>query len=274
MADSRALRKQLERFGLTENQAAVYLLLVEHKELRIQEITKLAQIPRSTVYESLKGLFEHGLAEEIVEENYKVIRPYPIEVLKNTLNERIYELQGMTASLESVGNVLASMDDMVSLRSTTVRYYRDVAGARQLFWNTLKSKGTVYVYSAFGRSKFVGKKFYMNFVTESAERQIKEQVLINPTRRAFDLILRDDGSSLARTKIDTIRTLDQTNILIQGETFIYDDVYAQVYLDTGEINGFEIESKLFTETQRSIFETLWKMAEPVSPLLTKDSTKT
>lgn len=119
----------------------------------------------------------------------------------------------------------------------------------------------MYVYSEFGRSKFVGKNFYQDFVAESAARRIKENVLINPTERALGLIKRDSGSSLARTNHDDIRTLTEEHLVIRGETFIYDNTYAQVYLDKGEINGFEIESSYFVETQVSIFKTLWNMAQ-------------
>ncbi len=269
-----ALKRRLQEFGLSENQALIYLILIEHRELRIQEIVRLAQMPRSSVYESLRALSAHGLTAEIVEENHKKIRPYPISAMRHALQEKMLELQKLTGGLEELDEVLTNTTHADSLRSTTVRYYKDVAGARQLFWNTLKAQSTMYVYSAFGRSKFVGKKFYMDFVAESADRGIREMVLINPTARALGLIKRDNESPLARTKIDDIRALPEKDISITGETFIYDNVYAQVYVDTEhdttEINGFEIESTQFTDSQRSIFETLWGMAQPLDQLLERE----
>ena len=150
---------------------------------------------------------------------------------------------------------------------TNVRYYKGVSGARQLLWNTLKAKDTVYVYSAWGRGRYVGIKFYKSFVNESGEKEIKEKVLINPTKRVLTSIRKYAGSSIARTATKDIRALSEENILIKGETFIYDNVYAQLYLREEEISGFEIESSNFIETQRSIFKTLWEMAKPVSSLL-------
>lgn len=238
-------------------------MLTQHKKLRIQEITNLAQIPRSSVYEGLKVLFDLGLAEEIVEENYKIIKPYPITALRHNLNEKIENLKSLSSELDNVEQSLKTSAN-ISSTPARVKYYKNKSGARQLFWNTLKAKSTVYVYSEFGRSKFVGTKFYQDFVSESFARGIKEQVLINPTERALGLIKRDTGTSLARTNPDNIRTMDEKMLVIRGETFIYDNTYGQVYLDKGEINGFEIESPYFIETQVSIFKTLWNMAEPLN----------
>lgn len=107
----------------------------------------------------------------------------------------------------------------------------------------------------------------MDFVRESQARDIKEKVLINPTPRVMDLLKIYLGSSITRTKPEDMRTVPAENVLIKGETFIYDNIYAQVYIYTGEINGFEIESSQFVKTQRSIFETLWKQATSLSSLI-------
>ncbi len=255
------MQKDLEKFGLSKNQALIYLLLTQHKKLRVQEITNLAQIPRTSVYENLKILFELGLAEEIIEESYKIIKPYPITALRHNLNEKIENLKLLSSELDSVEQAFKTTEMSEQPTPANVKYYKNKSGARQLFWNTLKAKSTVYVYSEYGRSKYVGIKYYQDFVAESAARHIKEQVLINPTEQALGLIKRDTGTSLARTNPDNIRTLKEKLLVIRGETFIYDNTYAQVYLDKGEINGFEIESPYFIETQISIFNTLWNMAQ-------------
>jgi sugar-specific transcriptional regulator TrmB len=259
------IRKELEKFGISPNQAQIYLLLVHHKEVRIQEIVKLSQIPRSTVYECLKRLFELGIAEEVVGDAYKTIRPYSIGAMRHGLDEQMFQLKRLTSDLENLEKTLTLSDFTNSSNQTSVRYYKDRSGARQLYWNTLKAKSTVYVYSDWGRGRYVGMKFYENFVAESRQRNIREKVLINLKTSTLESIRKFSypGSSISRTRIDDIRVINKKDMLIQGDTLIYDDIYAQVYLKNVEINGFEIQSKLFTETQRSIFETLWKMGRPI-----------
>lgn len=269
MTDLKQLQIELEKFGLSKTQARIYLLLVTHKELRIQEIVKLAQIPRSSVYENLKRLYELGIAEEVIDDNFKRIRPYSIGAMRHGLDEKMLQLKRLNRDLDNLEKAIKLTTPEASDSSTLVRYYKNRSGARQLYWNTLKAQSTVYVYSDWGRGRYVGMRFYENFVTESRNRNIEEKVLINPTPHALESIKQYTfpGSHISRTKIEDIRTLDTKEIPIKGDTLIYDNIYAQVYLKNVEINGFEIESSHFTQTQRSIFETLWKTAKPISEYL-------
>lgn len=269
MTNTDYIKQELEKFGLNDSQATIYLLLIEHKELRIQEITKLAKIPRSTVYENLKKLFELGIAEEVVEDNFKKIRPYPIGIIKHGLDEKMSHLQQLAGDLAELEKNLMINAPETSPESTTVKYYKDRSGARQLYWNTLKAKDEVYVYSDWGRGRYVGMKFYESFVTESRARSVREKVLINMTPAAQKSIktYTYPGSSISRTRLEDIRVLSQKDLLIKGDTLIYDNVYAQVYLKNVKITGFEIESAYFVQSQRSLFETLWKLAKPASEFI-------
>lgn len=267
MSDFEQLQKELEKFGLTSSQAKIYLLLVTHQELRIQEIVDLAKIPRSSVYESLKKLFELGIAEEIVKDTHKKIRPYSIGIITHGFDEEVLRLQKIKSDLNNLEKALTLKPPASSSDSTIVRYYKDRSGARQLFWNSLKAKDTVYVYSDWSRRRYVGMKYYEYFVAESRKRQIKERVLINVSSETLKSIKMYEGTPISRTRIEDIRVLDSKKMLVIGDTVIYDNIYAHVYLKNVTINGFEIENAHFVEMQRSIFETLWDMAIPVAQFL-------
>ena len=70
-----------------------------------------------------------------------------------------------------------------------------------------------------------------------------------------------------RTSVEDIRVLDRSQVSIKGDTLMYNNIYAQIYLRDVAIHGFEIESDDFVRTQRSIFETLWQTAKPVAAFL-------
>jgi len=231
--------------------------------LRIQEIVAYTEQPRSSVYENLKVLFERGLAEEFIESNFKYIRAYPLTVLRSDIQTKIQNLKYLEQDLDKLDEAVASIAATNEEPTTSVRYYKGVSGGRQLLWNTLKARDTVYVYSAWGRGSYVGSKFYQNFVAESRVRQIREQVLINPSERVLQSIKTYQGTEISRTKADDIRTVDEQDIAINGETFIYNNVYAQIYLQGHIIYGFEIHSRQFADSQASIFRTLWRSAQPL-----------
>lgn len=263
------LQKELEKIGLSPVQAKIYLMLVKNREMRIQEIVKSAEIPRSSVYENLKKLFELGIAEEVIENNFKLIRPYSLGIITHGLDEEVLRLQKVKSDLKTLEKSLevANIDSLSD--STTVRYYKNRSGARQLFWNSLKAKDRVYVYSDWSRRRYVGKKFYEQFVSESRNREIKENVLINANAETLKYIKINSypGSPNSRTKIEDIKVIDSEKMLIKGDTLLYDNICAHVYLKNVVINGFEIECSDYVEMQRHMFKILWSQAHPVRQYL-------
>lgn len=259
--------KDLTGLGLSSNQVNVYILLVQNGNLRISEIVDTLNIPRSSVYECLRGLFDLGLAEEIIENSYKLIKPYPISALRHTVDERISELQNQVQNIDNLAKTMAKLAVASPTQATVVRYYKGRAGARQLFWNTLKAESKLYVYSEWGRGRYLGIKFYQDFVRESYERDFKECVITNPLPQVLDSIKQHINTPISRTRIENIRFVSENDIPFRGDTLMYDNIYAQVFLKNEDINGFEIESRQFVSTQRSIFEKLWESAQPLSELL-------
>ncbi len=260
------LKTKLQRFGLSEKQAEIYLLLVEHGELRIKELVGATNIPRSSVYENLKRLQSLGLVEKVVQDSFVSIRPYPLDSVKHLIQEQIQDLEGLTSELDDLQNELQARSNSPH-HSTQVRYYEGRAGARQILWNTLKTTNVIYAYSEWGRGQYVGMEFYRKFVAESYARNFREHVLINPTEHALDSLRTYMGTDISRSKPENIRAIDEKHIVFKGNTFMYDTIYAQVYLKDEQITGFEVESQQFVDTQRAIFNMLWDSAIPIQKLL-------
>ncbi len=273
MSNFKEIKNELMQLGLSEGQALIYLALVQHEELRIQEISQLTKIPRSSVYDNLEILFKLGIIEKVIEDKFIKLKPYSINSIRHNLNEKLLDLQVKISKLDGLERAISYLPKNGKNKSTIVRYYRGVSGARQLLWNTLKSKETILVYSAWGRGRYVGIKFYKSFVTESKIRGFKEKVLINPSPRVLESIKAYAGTSISRTSPQDIKAISENNLLIKGETFIYENIYSQLYLREEEIGGFEVESPNFTQMQRSIFNTLWNMSDPISSLLAQTSIK-
>src|SRR5687768_2237959 len=100
MAVTEKITKDLMKLGLQESQAAIYALLVRQGNLRINEIAARVNLPRSSVYESIRQLAKLGLAEEITENSFKTIQAYPLGQLKHSFQEKIIELEDKTKELD------------------------------------------------------------------------------------------------------------------------------------------------------------------------------
>jgi len=261
--DVQGVESLLQQLGLTGVQAHIYLTLTAQGSLRIQELSDIAGIARSSIYDNLERLLELGLVEESIESKYRKISAYPIGVLRHSLDEQIANLQHAQSQIDIAEKKLQYSSHAGS-NSTNIRYYRGKTGGRQLLWNTLRATEQVLVYSEWGRSKYLGKTFYKRFVEESHRRNITESVLVNSNPDTIKQITSyDESSTLARTSKNDIRVIDQQKLPIKGEVFIYNDIYGCIYLQDGEIHGFEIQSKHYCDMQRALFSEFWTNAKPV-----------
>jgi sugar-specific transcriptional regulator TrmB len=260
------IRSELQKFGLSIKQAEIYILLVAHRELRIPEIIRLAGLSRSSVYMHLDRLYEYGLAEEIIESSYRIIRPYSVSVMRHDLDKQIVTLKKLSNDLDTLEKSMAFAEPELPIQSCKVRYYKDRSGARQLFWNTLKSDSEVLAFSEWGRDRFVGTNFYHSFVAESKQRQIEERSLINFKPETLEFIRKYNkpGLNISRAKPSNIRVVDKNILPIKGESFIYGDTFAQVYISGIKIYGFEVENANFANTQKKVFEAFWNLGQPAA----------
>lgn len=255
---------KLAEYGLNEAEIKVYLFLLQHGEFRISDIANMNSLPRSSVYEALKTLSRMGLVEETIYGNFKKIRALPFHSINHYFGDKISELQHLRSTTDEIEKSLDALPDLRGELPTQVKYYDSVSGARQLFWNTLKAKDIVYVYSSWGRSKYVGKAFYKEFVAASKKRNIAEKVLVENQPSLLKQIRANlSTASLSRTSLKNVRTINRNNMVIAGEIFMYGNTYAQITLKSDHISGFEIQNQKFVDMQRAIFKTLWSSAKPV-----------
>jgi sugar-specific transcriptional regulator TrmB len=105
---SEKLIKELMSFGLSGNEAKVYLALLQLKRANARAIAKLSNIPRQEIYRVLPQLEKLGMVEVIIDKPTKFLAISPEEVLselikrqQELLSRHIFELGEKKAALES-----------------------------------------------------------------------------------------------------------------------------------------------------------------------------
>ena len=110
------ISKELTKFGLTKNQALIYITLVSIGKSSAREISQVSNIRREEVYRILAELEKLGLIEKILgrPSKFKAISPekalsFLIDLQKRKLNKKIEELSGKREKLVlSLNNLAAS----------------------------------------------------------------------------------------------------------------------------------------------------------------------
>ena len=73
------LNDKLEKFGLSNKEAKVYLSLLELGTSVVSDVAKKSQINRSTAYVLLESLAKHGLVSISERKNVRLYTPAPPE---------------------------------------------------------------------------------------------------------------------------------------------------------------------------------------------------
>lgn len=119
------LTEKLLQFGLTRQEASIYLCLLRNRELSGYEVSKLTGISRSNVYSALAGLVEEGAAYLLEGETNKYTavpvsdfcqnRIRELDRLKNELVARIPQIKPNTEGYVTVSSHKHIMDKIYNM---------------------------------------------------------------------------------------------------------------------------------------------------------------
>lgn len=261
MADTSDISEHLISFGLTKKEASLYLALSGKLPHTVLELSRLLRLPRTTIYDHLTNLIEKGFVERIVKYKSQQFRAYPIDILTHAIDQQQTRLATLTSSYEYLKS---HIHEHGTTAETQARYYHGPTGIRQMMWNALSAEKEIIGYSVMGRKEIVGSAFLKRFLEEFAQKQLIDRVLINPSKHTIQHV--KDGDIPIQGKyinMERIRTLPEAQLRITGDTTIYNNIFAVMYWQQKEIVGVEIENPELVTMQKSIFETLWKLAKPL-----------
>ncbi len=263
MVDSNDIKQNLINLGLDENEVTVYIELLNSDSQSILEVSKAVNIPRTTVYRLCEKLVDKKFAEWIIHENsqrIKAVRPLHLKFL---IEEKKTELEITENALTTLQSMIS--ENINSLPKTEVRYYQGKEGLKQMIWNCLRAKKEVVGYSVYGRREVTGETFYTKYVEEFRLRKIKDRTVVN--EEALNYIKGFMNPQQHQQNFDEIRFLPKSKFYVKGDISIYNNIYAVSLWREGEVVGIEIENPEIVKMQKSIFEILWGIAEPIGKYL-------
>jgi predicted transcriptional regulator len=260
MMNTNDIKQNLLNLGLEDSEADVYIALSNKESASILELSKVVNIPRTTVYRLCEKLVEKKFAEWIVDSignKIKVLRPSSLDFL---IKEEKQKLEVKENALQTLQSMIP--DVPLTIPKTQVRYYQGKEGMKQVMWNALKAKKETVGYSVYGRREVVGDQFNNKWVQEFKARKLSDRTVIN--EEGLDYLITHNHSPLwHQQNRDDIRFLPNEKFCIKGDVTIYNNIYAVCFWREGEVVAFEIENPYFVKNQKSIFEILWEIAKPI-----------
>ncbi len=241
--------KALEKFGLSEKEAKVYLACLELGEVTASDISLKSNLPRTLIYDILERLIDLGLISYVVKNNKKYFTASDPHELQRILKEKEVEIDKILPDLENLQKIKG-------LKRPRVEIYEGIEGMKTIMNNILRSNvREFYAYGSSRSSYEIMPAFMDDWHRQRIKKKVIMKVLYNNTKQAREKV---------KNIPETLKYADYKFMPIELEsptaTLIYENkVVLQSW--TKEPFAVLIEDERMAENQKRYFEELWKIAQ-------------
>lgn len=228
-------KEALKDIGLSDNEAEVYMLLLQMQEALASEIAEKSKISRPHIYDTIAKLIDKGLASYVVKNNRRYFRPANPEIFVEILKGKE----------ESLRNNLPEMKKMYEPRTKkpVVEVYEGKEGLKTILKDLIRVKKEMCSFGP--TTKWEAE------IPIALEQYFRDRKKIGFKAR----LLAPEGSQVLNYPLNEYKFISQ-QFSSPASTMIYGDKTCFVlWLDP--TIAVLIENKDLAESFRSYFELMW-----------------
>jgi sugar-specific transcriptional regulator TrmB len=239
----------LERLGLSPQEAAVYLALMKVGESSVGAIISQTGFHRDLVYGALSRLEQQGLVQSLEKKKIRHYQAADPALLARRAKEKA----------ELAASILPQLHELFTQPVVSVRIYEGVDGLEEIekdWAASLKDGEEFYAIGGAGKAWYdLGKHFgFMKYHKRLYARGIRVKTVTYPTEVAG---IRE--SELPG--FNPIRVLPE-EFNVPSSTIIYaDKILIQIFGE--QYVGVMVQSKAVSDSYRQYFQVLWAMGKDV-----------
>lgn len=237
------MKEILIEYGLSDKEADIYLAALTLGETTASRIVKHTGMRRSTVYEILDALRTKKLVSSYKKEKkYHFVASAPETFIQLT-KEKERLIRGILPDLEQLQKQTTNRPELM--------LYEGKIGLKTAAEEMLKAE-EILLYGASIRADEQIGPYIENFARRRVQKGITLKCVIGesvPEHMIIDPVQR-------KTEIRGLESMEDHEVTY----FIFDDVVLMWILGN-PLFTVRIENKVFADSQRAIFEQLWKSAE-------------
>lgn len=251
------LESELQKIGLSEKEAKVYLSALELGPSPVQKIASKAKVNRATTYVILEGLMKKGIITTFDQGKKRLFVAEGPHALKNVIHQQQQELDKKEKLLESLFNELMSVHNLLP-NKPVVRFYEGKEGLKTMLdqeFLSMKSNEALLVYSPHA----VADVFTLEEMQAQQDKRIKKGIKARSIRTGRPEDDEEKQQHLRAQRHD-IRRVPENKFQFSSDIEIWDDKVMMASLK-GNISGVIIESKAIADTLRSLFQLAFEGAD-------------
>ena len=165
---------QLEKIGLSPNEAKCYLALLKEGSASANEISRRSGIHRVSVYDAFRGLREKGLISQITKANKLLFEAASPEKINEIIKDKEENLESIKLIIPSLLHQFNSAKEKQEIHS-----FKGLAGIRTILNEILKSKTEILDFGAEYKIKEFLPYDYPKWDKERVKKKIHMRIVAN-----------------------------------------------------------------------------------------------
>lgn len=238
--------KILEKIGLTENEASVYISLLELGTTTTGPLTRHSNLHSSRVYEALNSLIEKGLVSFTIISNRKHFSAAEPGKLLDILDEEKREISEILPQLRGI-----KKEKFPEQKSVIFQGYKGVRTVYDNMVRSLSKNDEILVFGARGREEsFMSDTFFKEYTSRRINKGIKLKILFNEDAK-------ETGKFYSNLKNTEVRYMPK-GIKTPAAVDIY-KTSINILVLKPEPLVFVITSKQTADSYREFFGMMWNV---------------
>lgn len=239
----------LLELGFTTDESRVYIAMLELGGSYVSAIAKKSKVHRVLCYKVLDSLVAKGLVSRFTKNNVQHFVVKNPEILVQKQEAKLQHARMVLPELFSLMNTLAY--------KPKIEYYEGEEGVKNIFENILTAKGEILGYTNLMQLEQLFPEVYLrDWIRRKVAKKIKSRMLSPLSKSSLRHVDTYYPPHFDRNLVEILH-INPDQFGFKYEITIYDTKVAIVSLSRDEMIGLIIESPLYTETQRAIFQLAW-----------------
>ncbi len=256
----------LLRIGFSENEAKLYIALLDLVEGTVDEIVKIAGVRRPTAYSVMRGLVDKGLVAEVTGKPVRFRVLPPNRTLKGLFQNEIEEVKRLSKELPiTAGKFIEQANELYKKQPVPTDAEREfvVLRGKKVVYDML---GPVQLQKCIRTITRPPLQFPLYEAAKNGKREYAKQGMIEYLLCESDMLMTPDFAKAAEFYLEIgqqVRHLPSIPIKV----FIFDEssclVVAKSNGNPDELISLFVRNRELVATFIASFEYFWNEAEPV-----------
>lgn len=243
------MKTLFRNLGLSEKETAAWLKMLELGAQPVSVIAKYVSVPRSSMYVILERLEKLQLIEHFDRNGITYFKCIAVRSLPELLQNQEEKIEHTLQVLHKKLPQLEALENKLSI-TPRVRFFEGKTGAAKMYKEVLKEKE---FHAAFNPKlvKHAMPEYYYKVAEALKEKsgRAKELVLDCPEGREYQKRFHSENHQIK---------ILPTDVDFPSDTIICKNKIYMISYGEGQISATEIVNPSLAQTQRALFEELWK----------------